>query len=250
MPEQIELSVIPLGAGDLIDRAVRFYRKFFWTFVLIASPPVIVGTVISVFWTILAQKLFGAGLNRNTFDMTFYVMFLYLGNILIWLTETIATLVVMGGASRNFVRHLLFGEAITFRETYSNTLKRLPGLIVASTMIAILLGALGFGIFYFGLTIAVLLIMLIAWLFSAIPIVAVILSIIIGGGVGFATMWLFFLVASRLAYVPQVMLVEGQGVFAAIGRSASLASVARDAGSRCVEEFRWRGGTCLPGPGH
>jgi hypothetical protein len=36
--------------------------------------------------------------------------------------------------------------------------------------------------------------------------------------------WLFFLVASRLAYVPQVMLVEGQDVFAAIGRSTVLAS--------------------------
>jgi hypothetical protein len=91
-------------------------------------------------------------------------------------------------------------------------------------MIAILLGALGFGIFYFGATVAVLAIMLIYWITSAIPIVAIILSIIVGGGVMFAAMWLFFLAASRLAYVPQVMLVEGQGVFAAIGRSASLAS--------------------------
>jgi hypothetical protein len=36
--------------------------------------------------------------------------------------------------------------------------------------------------------------------------------------------WLFFLIASRFAYVQQVMLVEGQGVFAAIGRSTNLAS--------------------------
>jgi len=40
----------------------------------------------------------------------------------------------------------------------------------------------------------------------------------------FGAGWLFFLVASRLAYVPQVMLVEGQDVFSAIGRSTALAS--------------------------
>ena len=46
----------------------------------------------------------------------------------------------------------------------------------------------------------------------------------VGLAVAFGTLWLFFLAASRLAYVPQVMLVEGQGVFSAIGRSAALAS--------------------------
>jgi hypothetical protein len=35
------ISVIALlGAGDLIDRAIRFYRNNFWTFVWISSPPI------------------------------------------------------------------------------------------------------------------------------------------------------------------------------------------------------------------
>jgi uncharacterized membrane protein len=34
------VSLALLGAGDLIDRAVRFYRKNFWTFFLIAAPPI------------------------------------------------------------------------------------------------------------------------------------------------------------------------------------------------------------------
>ena len=223
MPDRTELSLVPLGAGDLIDRAVRFYRKYFWTFVLIASPPVIVGTLISVVWTITGRQIFAPSADKYSFENTFYILFLWFGSVVIWLSETIATLVVMGGASRNFVRHLLFGEAITFRETYRNTLKRLPGLIIASTMITILVGSIGMGIFYFGMTITVLAIMLIYWMFSAIPIVTVILSIVVGAAIMLATMWLFFLAASRLAYVPQVMLVEGQGVFSAIGRSASLA---------------------------
>ncbi|MDQ3710983.1 MAG: hypothetical protein M3388_01995 [Acidobacteriota bacterium] len=43
-----QLSLTPLGAGDLIDRAVRFYRQNFWTFVWIAAPPIIIGTIISI----------------------------------------------------------------------------------------------------------------------------------------------------------------------------------------------------------
>lgn len=219
-----ELSLAPLGAGDLIDRAVRFYRKYFWTFVLIASPPVVVGTLVSVGWTVAGRQIFSIGVDRFSAENTFYYIFLWLGSAVIWLAETIATLMVMGGASRNFVRHLLFGEAIAFRETYKNTASRLGGLAVASTIMTILLGSIGLVIFYFGLMIGVLLIALIIAVFSFIPIVAFILSVLVGLAVSIGTLWLFFLAASRLAYVPQVMLVEGLGVFAAIGRSASLAS--------------------------
>ncbi len=218
------VEVRPLGAGDLIDRAVRFYRRFFWTFVLIASPPVIVGTLISVGWTILGRQVFSAGAQAFSAEGTMYAVFKWLGSIVIWFAETIATLVVMGGASRNFVRHLLFGEAITFRETYRNTWSRLGGLIVGSTMIALVLGTLGIGVFYLAATIAVLGIFLIVFVLSAIPVLAFIVSVVWGLAVTFGALWLFFLAASRLAYAPQVMLVEGQGVFAAIGRSASLAS--------------------------
>lgn len=217
-------SIVQLGAGDLIDRAVRFYRRFFGTFILIASPPVIVGTIISVAWSLLGRQIFSIGPDSLSAENTFYFVFLWLGTAVIWLTETIATLVVMGGASRNFVRHLLFGEPITFRETYRYTWNRLGGLLVASTLISIILGSLGLTIFFVGATIGVLLIPLIFFVFSPIPVVAFLLAVAVGLAVAFGTMWLFFLAASRVAYVPQVMLVEGQGVFASVGRSASLAS--------------------------
>jgi hypothetical protein len=219
-----QYSLSPLGAGDLIDRAVRFYRNNFWTFILIASPPVIVGTLISLGWTVLARQLFSIGATTYSPDTAFYYLFVWFGSVVIWLTETIATLVVMGGASRNFVRHILFGEPITFRETYSNAWKRLAALVVASTLITVLLGVLGLGIFYIAGIIATVLILLVALVFSFLPLVAVIVSIIVGIAFALGALWLFFLVASRVAYVPQVMLVEGQGVFAAIGRSASIAS--------------------------
>ncbi len=218
-----DLSLAPLGAGDLIDRAVRFYRKYFWTFVLIAAPPVIVGSVISVAWSLAGRGIFSLSADEMSAEYAFYFLFVWLGTLIIWLVETIATLVVMGGASRNFVRHLLFGEPITFRETYRSVWTRLGGLIFASTIITVVLGTAGLAVLYFGMLIALLVVAAIVAVLGQVPIIAFILSMIIGLGIIFATFWLFFLIASRVAYVPQIMLVEGQGVFSAIGRSAGLA---------------------------
>ena len=217
--------IAPLGAGDLIDRAVRFYRNNFWTFVWIAAPPIVVGTLVSVGWTIAGRQIFSVGAARNgSAEMVGYYLFTWLGGILIWAAETVATLTVMGGASRNFVRHLLFGEPVTFRETYKNTAKRIGGLIAASCLMTLLLGFVGLIIFYFGMFVGLILVAIAVAAFSFSPFVATLVSIVLSLAVLSGSLWLFFSVASRFAYVPQVMLVEGLGVFSAVGRSATLAS--------------------------
>lgn len=223
-PIDSRLSITPLGAGDLIDRAVRFYRQNFWTFVLIAAPPVVVGTLISIGWTIIGREIFSVAASRAPDETVIYYIFNWFGNIVIWLTETVATLTVMGGASRNFVRYLLFGEPLAFRETYKNVRQRLGGLLVASMIIAVSLFIIGTIIIYFGLLVAAVAIAIAALAFSFSPFLIFLVSFLLGSAILTGTAWLFFLVASRLAYVPQAMLVEGQGVFAAIGRSTSLAS--------------------------
>ncbi len=218
-----QYSLSPLGAGDLIDRAVRFYRGSFFTFVAIAAPPVLIGTIISAAWMMLGREIFAVNADRYSSENTFYYLFTWLGNAVIWLAETIATLVVMGGASRNFVRHLLFDEPITFRETYRTTARRIGGLLVASTVITVVLGTLGIAIFYLTLTLIGLAVIAVVWALGGIPVLAFLVGFAVGLAIAIAGLWLFSLAASRLAYVPQVMLVEGQGVFPAIGRSASLA---------------------------
>ena len=221
-PDQ-QLSIVPLGPGDLIDRAVRFYRQNFLTFVFMAAPPVIAGTIISVGWTFLARSLFVRGSSYDPLETTAYYLFVWLGSLIIWFTESVATLSVMGGASRNFVRHLLFGEPITFRETYRNVWGRFSGLTVASAVIVLLLGFIGLVVFYGGFIIGGLVTVLAVMLVSSIPPLAVLVGVALGGVTVIATLWVYFLIASRFAYVPQVMMVEGQGVAASISRSASLA---------------------------
>lgn len=217
------LSLSPLGAGDLIDRAVRFYRKNFWIFVWIAAPPVVLGTIISVGWTIAGRYLFAVGSARNADDLFLYYIFVWFGGIIIWLTQSVATLSVMGGASRNFVRHLLFDEPITFRETYQNTLKRIGGLLVAAFIMTALIGAVGMFIFYFGMIAGFIVIGFAAYVLSFLPIVAFVICLALGLAIAYGTVWLIFLIVSRFAYVPQAMLVEGLGAFSAFGRSTSLA---------------------------
>jgi hypothetical protein len=218
-----QLSLSPLGAGDLIDRAVRFYRKNFWTFIWIAAPPILVGTLVSVAWRMLARSLFNVDLVNNPGETMFYYWFLWLGSLFIFLVEAVTTFTVMGGASRNFVRHLLFGEPITFRETYRNVKSRLFGLFAASTLITLLLGFIGLVIFVIGYVVAVIAVLIVIAAFSFSPFIATIISIALVLAITFGTGWLFFLIAANFAYVPQVMLVEGQGVFEAMSRSAALA---------------------------
>ena len=70
------LSVTPLGAGDLIDRAVRFYRAHFRVFIFMAAPPVIVGTLVSVGWRMLGRELFFVGTRIEPNEVVFYYIYL------------------------------------------------------------------------------------------------------------------------------------------------------------------------------
>jgi hypothetical protein len=213
-------NVNPLGAGDLIDRAVRLYRKNFWTLVRIASLPVIVSTIGSM---LLAIGWREAAITEKDLSAIAYISMILTGATL-WMLGMLMILMVMGGASRNLVRHLLWGEAITFRETYRNTMSRFFGLLVASVLISIILGFAFIILFYVFAILASVVFFLSLSLSMLSPFLAALAGTIFSIISLLLTLWLFFLIASRFAYVPQVMLVESQGVFAAFGRSTSLAS--------------------------
>lgn len=155
-------------------------------------------------------------------SLAIYILMLLVGMFL-WLGGMLLNVIVMGGATRNLVAHLLWDEPVSARSTYSNARSRFWGLLAATVIIGIIvfitfiiifyivlmvLMIIGFGVFMMGLP---------GWLIGILYALAV-LTVIMAG------LWLFFLVAGRFAYVPQVMLVEGRGVFASIARSASLAS--------------------------
>ena len=216
-----ELSLAPLGAGDLIDRAVRLYRRHFLTLLRIAAPPVLVSALGSTITTIAFRELTATSSDAR---MALYVLML-LGGIIIVVCGSLFSIIVMGGATRTLVAHLLWNEPVTARSTYRAVKSRFWGLLGASLLVAIWLGfaaLLGFMAFY--MVIAVVMIGALALASISSPWVAGIL-----GGLGTVTaivlgLILFFFLAGRMAYVPQAMLVEGKAVYPAIGRSFSLAS--------------------------
>jgi hypothetical protein len=209
-----QLSLAPLGAGDLIDRAVRLYRRHFMTLIRIAAPPVVISATGSVMMTI-ASRTPAAFLTGGEALMLLFGLLLWAGGVLL-------NVIVMGGAARNLITHLLWHEPFSARTTYRNVRARFWGLLGAAIVIAIWI-AISFFITVLVLAFVIQLFVVgvasgrsISWL----PSTMIFLSILF---VIFLALLLFFLMVKFIAYVPQVMMIEGRGVFDSLGRSFVLA---------------------------
>jgi len=217
-------TVRSLGAGDLIDRTIRLYRRHFGVFMLIAAPPVVVGTLLALGWSILTRNVIFPGAAVAPTDTATYYFTLIVGTMNVWFVEIVATLVVMGGASRNFVRNLLFDEPISFRQTYANCISRIWSLLIASALITICVAIVALIAAYAGLIAVSIPVGLLVYLLAGIPPLAAVVGLVVGVAVIYGVLWLTLLIVSRVAFVPQAILVEGLGVGAAFGRSASFST--------------------------
>ncbi len=215
-----DLHLVPLGAGDLIDRAVRLYRRHLFTLMRIAAPPVIVTAIGWVIWTISTRRV-GSEPDMAMFAFYIFLMFIAVGVII---AGHIFSLLVMGGASRNLVAHLLWNEPVLVRTTYAAVRSRFWSLLGATILVVIWL-SIAFMVGFFGWYLVVLVVSLgviflaqwsPVWLTATVGVIGFIVATAVA-------LWLFFFMAGKVAYVPQVMLVEGKRVFESVGRSFSLA---------------------------
>ena len=215
-----ELTLAPLGAGDLIDRAVRLYRRHLFVLIRTAAPPVIIVAGGWILFSISARRFFATSV---TSDLLLYGL-LWALSLVIMVGGYLFMLIVMGGATRTLVAHLLRNEPVTAKATYNAVRARFWGLFGAALIVLLWIFA-SFTAAFIGWEIAAF-----VFLFGSMALASVgpvWLSGIVGGvGILFATivaLWVFFFVVGRVAYVPQVMLVEGKGVIESVGRSFSLA---------------------------
>jgi hypothetical protein len=213
------LALAPLGAGDLIDRAVRLYRLHFMTLIRISAPPVCISAAGSVLMTIGWRAL---SQTPSETLMALYIVLLATGGVLA-VGGNLFGVIVMGGATHNLVNHLLWNEAVTARATYRAVRARFWGLLFATLIVGFCVSLCAFValaawylIFVVTLLLAVGLSFISGWLSGAIGVIGFILATI-------ACLWVFFILAGKFAYVSQALLVEGKGVSAAISRSTSLA---------------------------
>lgn len=224
------LQLAPLGAGDLIDRTVRLYRRHFGALVRASAPPVIVSAVGTVLWTVSVRSL---GLTSSEGRAAFYFLGALAGAA-VYVLGLLAQVVVMGGASRNLVMHLLWGEPVTARLIYRSVRSRFKGLFWATVVVlfwlfisAVAASAAGLLLLIPGFIVIAVFIGMAAATGTGVGAGAEWLGLLVGGLLWLASvvlsLFVFFLVAGRVAYVPQVLMVEGRGVFDSIGRSAGLA---------------------------
>jgi hypothetical protein len=236
------LQLAPLGAGDLIDRTVRLYRRHFGALVRASAPPVIVSAVGTVLWSICFPALW---VTASEGRLAGYVAGAVAGGA-IYVLGLLTQLIVMGGASRNLVMHLLWGEPVTARLIYRSVRSRLWGLFRATVVVLFWLfiswvAAAGAG-----------LVLLLPGFIGVALVVAMFetagaqwVGLLAAGLLWLATvvvmLFVFFFVAGRVAYVPQVLMVEGRGVLDSIGRSARLArgNVRRLTGMFLFTGFAW-----------
>lgn len=214
------LPLAPLGAGDLIDRAVRLYRRHLFVLIRTAAPPIIIVAAGWILFSICIRQIFIA---TAPDDLAFYFL-CWFASMAIMLAGYLSTLLVMGGATRTLVAHLLRNDPVTARATYRAVKSRFWGLFGASIIVFIWITAsfvaassawqmVVFIVFIICVPLANIAPM---WIPILLGVIGLLAATIFG-------LWLFFLIVGRVAYVPQVMLVEGKGVFEAVGRSISLA---------------------------
>jgi hypothetical protein len=186
----------------------------------IAAPPVVVTAIGWVMWTIGVREAFNTS---DTGALIFYILLLLAGVVVI-IGGHVFGLIVMGGASRNLVTHLLWNEPVLARTTYAAVRSRFWSLLGASILIVIWLWISLMAGFFGGYMIGLVFGLVLVFVAQALP---PLMSAIAGGIIALlaiaVSLWLFFFMAGKIAYVPQVMLVEGKRVFEAISRSFSLA---------------------------
>jgi hypothetical protein len=237
-----QLQLAPLGAGDLIDRTVRLYRRHFGALIRASVPPVVVSAAGWVLLLICARAMGSSGSEGRVF-------LYFLGSVLglaVYVFGLLAQLTVVGGASRNLVMHLLWGEPVTTRLIYRSVRARGWALFRASAVVLFWLLIAGVAALFVGvvvLTMAFFVVGLMAvggdieavrWFVLAFLLLMTVAGLVL-------MLFIFFLVAGRVAYVPQVLMVEGRGVLDSIGRSAELArgNVRRLMGMFLFTGFAW-----------
>src|SRR5262249_28649931 len=141
-----QLALAPLGAGDLIDRALRLYRRHLFVLIRTAAPPVI---IIAAGWMLMSISFRQIFIVNDRSEL-FLNIFLLIASLGIMTTGYLLIIVVMGGATRTLVAHLLRNDPVTARATYAAVKARFWGLMLASIIIFMFVSFMLYAVFFMG----------------------------------------------------------------------------------------------------
>src|SRR5262245_45903721 len=98
----------PMSAGDIIDRAVRLYRRNFLALLRIVIAPSLVAYAGSILMSI---GMSNATMSRGDERIVITVLLVMTG-FLLWAIGKAAFYAVLGGSSRSLVAHFFDGKPI------------------------------------------------------------------------------------------------------------------------------------------
>jgi hypothetical protein len=212
----------PMSTGDVIDRAVRLYRRNFTPLLQITAVPTLIGWVVSLmFWYGYTNLLTGASSSRGLPASALAMLILGGLGYPVWM---FAMLLTVSGLCRVVGDHLMLGAPITFRGCFAAVKRRLGAITLMGLLsVALLFAAyLVVTIFVFVLFLLVALIVgVIAaarmpqWVATVTLTVTVIVAVA-------ASLLLILVVASRVVFLPQVVMIEGESAGNALGRAIRL----------------------------
>lgn len=213
-------TLAPMSAGDIIDRAVRLYGRNFLALLRIVLGPSLVAYAGSILMSIGWRN---ATLSRGDERVVITVLLVLSGSLL-WAIGKAAFYAVLGGSSRSLVAHFFDGKPILARDVYRAVRERVWSLIGATLMIVLLLMGAVMIAYFFVITIGMFFVLTMGTIMQGAPewmkgVFTAIFAVAIAATFAVSIL----LIYGRVVYVPQILMVEGKGVFNSIGRSFSLA---------------------------
>ena len=218
MPDFTALE--PISTGDIIDRAVRLYRRNFTSLIGIASIPSICYCIGSlIFWAGYSRLLLGTVSGSPIETM----LMIGAGGI-IDLLAGLLLLATIAGMSRCVGDQVMLGEPITLGKC-AKVVRRRIGDILLMALLFVVFGM----VMYFVLTFVILaLIMIVAFAFGIITTLGMptwlsstIGAFVILGGLALGVI-VALIVVSRVIFLPPVMMIEGQSAGESVGRAFRL----------------------------
>jgi hypothetical protein len=214
----------PMSTGDVIDRAVRLYRRNFAALIGVMAVPSLIGYISSImFLSGYARVLVAVepGSAANVPAYAYLLLILGGAGYPVWL---FTFLLAVAGLARAVGDQVMLGEPITFRGCVSAVRHRLGDITLMGMLMLVVMVMLyiAFTVILFAL---IMVVGAVAALTAAsgmppwVVTVMMVASVVVAAGLGVVAM-LFIVV--RFVFMPQVVMIEGQSAGSALGRAMRL----------------------------
>ncbi len=212
----------PMSTGDVIDRSIRLYRRNFTPLVAIVSVPTLIGYVASLmFWYGYTNLFLTSATVSATPGDAVWMLIIGVAGYIFWLFSLLLTI---SGLSRVVGDHLMMGEPITFRKCFSAVRRKLGDITIMGLLGLVIL----FGMYIAVVMVVVILVLIIGMVAGLVIsanlpqwVVTLIMAVLGVIAIAAALIVVSFIFA-RVAFLPQVVMIEGESAGTAVGRASRL----------------------------